>query len=105
MGFEVSSKLLEDDSNGVYLSKVIEDAPAAKAGLQVGDRLVSVAGRQIKDVFDVPGAFFFTRANQFTPVEVYRGDELIKFSVKTLPRPEKNPIIGASEGFSDLGGE
>jgi len=97
MGFEVTSKLLEDDSNGVYLSKVIEGAPAALAGLQEGDRLVSIAGRQIEDVFDVPGAFFFTRANQFTPVEVYRGEKLIKLSVKTLPRPEKDPVIGAEE--------
>lgn len=97
MGFEVTSELLEDDSNGVYLSKVIEDAPAAKAGLQEGDRLVSIGGRRIEDVFDVPGAFFFIRANQFTPVEVYRGDELLKLSVKTLPRPEKDPLIKVEE--------
>lgn len=94
MGFEVTTKLHADDSNGVYISKVLEDAPAADAGLKEGDRLASIAGRPIDDVFDVPGAFFFTRANQFTPVEVYRGEELLKLSVKTLPRPEKDPIIG-----------
>lgn len=97
MGFEVTTKLLDDDSDGVYLSKVIEEAPAAEAGLLAGDRLVSIAGRQINDVFDVPGAIFFTRANQFTPVEVARGDEQLSFSVKTLPRPEKNPIIAPEE--------
>lgn len=97
MGFEVTTKLLDDDSDGVYLSKVVEDAPAAEAGLLAGDRLVSIAGRQINDVFDVPGAIFFTRANQFTPVEVTRGDEQLSFSVKTLPRPEKNPIIAPEE--------
>ncbi len=97
MGFEVTSKLHEDDTNGVYLSKVVEDAPAAQAGLQEGDRLVSIGGRRIDDVFDVPGAFFFIRANQFTAVEVYRGEELMKLSVKTLPRPEKDPIITAEE--------
>jgi S1-C subfamily serine protease len=96
MGFEVSSRLLEDDSHGVYLSKVVEDAPAAEAGLLEGDRLVSIAGRSIVDVFDVPGAIFFTRAHQFTPVEVTRGGEALKFSVKTLPRPEKNPTIAPS---------
>lgn len=103
MGFEVTSKLLEDDTDGVYLSNVVEGAPAAEAGLMVGDRVTSIGGRSIVDVFDVPGAFFFIRANQFTPVEVYRGEELIKFSVKTLPRPEKNPIIGADEA-ADQGG-
>ena len=93
MGFEVTTKLHADDSNGVYISKVITGAPAAQAGLKKDDQLVSIAGRSIEDVFDVPGAFFFTRANQFTPVEVYRGEELLKLSVKTLSRPEKEPII------------
>jgi S1-C subfamily serine protease len=93
MGFEVTSQLHEDDSHGVYISRVLEDAPAAEAGMQEGDRLLSIAGRQVKEVFDVPGAIFFTRANQFTEVELMRGDEPIKLSVRTLPRPEKDPMI------------
>jgi serine protease Do len=92
MGFEVTSELHEDNTDGVYLSQVVEDAPAADAGMQAGDRLVSIGGRAIHDVFDVPGAIFFTRANQFTPVEIYRGEELLTLSVKALPRPETNPI-------------
>lgn len=97
MGFEVTTRLLDDNSDGVYLSKVVEGAPADEAGLLKGDRLVSIAGRPVNDVFDVPGAFFFTRANQFTPVEVMRDGEALSFSVKTLPRPEKNPIIAPEE--------
>ena len=98
MGFEVTSKLLEDDNRGVYLSKVIEGAPAAEAGLLEGDRLVSIAGRQIESVFDVPGALFFTRADQFTVVEANRKGTALKFSVKTLPRPEKGALIEVQEG-------
>ena len=98
MGFEVTSKLLEDDNRGVYLSKVIEGAPAAEAGLLEGDRLVSIAGRQIESVFDVPGALFFTRADQFTVVEANRKGTSLKFSVKTLPRPEKGALIEVQEG-------
>ena len=98
MGFEVKSELHEDNTDGVYLSQVVEDAPAAEAGMQAGDQLVSIGGRKIEDVFDVPGAIFFTRANQFTPVEVYRGEELLKLSVKALPRPEKNPIAVEEAG-------
>lgn len=97
MGFEVTSELEDDDTYGVVLSKIVEGAPAAEAGLQEGDRIVSIGGRRIDDVFDVPGAFFFIRANQFTPVEVYRGDELLKLSVKTLPRPDEDPLIRVEE--------
>ena len=98
MGFEVTSKLLEDDNRGVYLSKVIEGAPAAEAGLLEGDRLVSISGREIESVFDVPGALFFTRADQFTVVEANRKGTALKFSVKTLPRPEKGALIEVQEG-------
>ncbi|TVP80551.1 MAG: serine protease [Puniceicoccaceae bacterium] len=97
MGFEVTAKLHDDNTDGVYLSQVVEGAPAAEAGMLAGDRLVSIGGREIEDAFDVPGAVFFLRANQFTPVEVYRGEKLLKFSVKTLPRPETNPIRKAEE--------
>ncbi len=105
MGFEVTTKLHKDDTNGVYLSKVVEEAPAAEAGLLPGDRLLSIAGRSINDVFDVPGAIFFTRSNQFTPVEVNREGEILKFSVKTLPRPEKNPIIAPEAGSKEVSAE
>ncbi|NBB78169.1 MAG: PDZ domain-containing protein [Verrucomicrobia bacterium] len=102
MGFEVTSELQDDNTDGVYISQVVEDAPAAEAGMQAGDLLVSIGGREIDDVFDVPGAIFFTRANQFTPVEVYREEELVKLSVKALPRPEKNPIeVDAAEQVAE----
>ncbi|MDG1300981.1 MAG: S1C family serine protease [Opitutae bacterium] len=93
MGFEVAEELGSDTANAVYLSTVIDGAPAHQAGLLPGDYLVSIAGYTIDNVSDVPGAVFFTRANQFTTIEVLRGEELMEFSVKTLPRPEMSPAI------------
>ncbi len=93
MGFEVAEELGTDMTNAVYLSTVIDGAPAHQAGLLQGDHLVSIAGYTIDNVSDVPGAVFFTRANQFTTIEVLRGEELMEFSVKTLPRPETSLII------------
>ncbi len=94
MGFEVGELLNTDDSNAVYLSRVLDDAPASEAGLQEGDHLISIAGRPIETVSDVPGAIFFTRANQFTSIKVRRDDVVMEVSVKTLPRPEKDALIG-----------
>ena len=93
MGFEVAGRINSSNANEVILSRVVEDAPAAQAGMQVGDQLLSIGGRPIREVSDVPGAVFFTRANQFTSVVVLRDDEQIELSVKTLPRPEKEPEI------------
>ncbi|MEO0509732.1 MAG: S1C family serine protease [Verrucomicrobiota bacterium] len=97
MGFEVKGRLNDLDRTNVYLSKIIEDAPAARAGLLEGDQLLSIGGREINDVTDVPGAIFFTRANQFTPIEVIRDGQPLELSVKTLPRPEREPEIKPTE--------
>lgn len=97
MGFEVGELLGTDSENAVYLSSVVEGAPADQAGLMKGDHLVSIAGHAIHNVSDVPGAVFFTRANQFTSITVKRGDDLLEFSLKTLPRPEQMPIVEAME--------
>ena len=72
---------------------MVEGAPADQAGLMEGDHLVSIAGHIINDVSDVPGAVFFIRANQFASITVKRGEELMEFSVKALPRPEKGSIV------------
>lgn len=96
LGFEVKAQLNDLDLNEVILSKVHVDAPAAEAGLMEGDRLLSIGGRAISDVTDVRGAIFFTRVNQFTSLKFERDGEVKEVSVKTLPRPEKEPEIEPS---------
>lgn len=88
LGFEVRARLNGENRHEVLLSRVVEDAPAAVAGILEGDRLVAVGGRPIKDISDVPSAVFFTRVNQFTTLAVERDGQLMEFSVKALPRPE-----------------
>jgi S1-C subfamily serine protease len=97
IGFEVGEKINTDDSHAVYLSKVIENSPAAEAGLLQGDHLVKIAGRPIETVSDVPRATFFIRANQYASIEVSRDGELHEYSVKALPRSEQPLEINASE--------
>ena len=97
MGLEVKAKVELSGDNSVILSRLVDEGPAAEAGLRVGDQVLAIAGRDIEDVSDVPSAIFFTRANQFTPVKVRRGDEELEFSVKTLPRPQTNPLIQAED--------
>ena len=105
LGFEVTVSLTDDNHDEVILSKVIEDAPAALAGLAVGDKLLSIAGRPIREVSDVPSAVFFTRANQFTTIEVERDGQVIEFSVKASLRPEKEIEIAPVEPSGGVSGE
>ena len=104
MGLEVKATIDATDQNNVSLSRLVKHAPAELAGLEVGDQLLAIGNRAIADVSDVPSAIFFTRANQYTPVKVIRNGEELEFSVKTLPRPVKNPLsdlAGLAQGDSE----
>lgn len=101
MGFQVGERLNIDDTHAVYLSKIIDDAPAAEAGLKEDDLLVSIGGRPIETISDVPGAMFFTRVDQYTPVRVVRDGESLEISVKAVPRPEEASLLGDSDGLEE----
>jgi serine protease Do len=98
IGFRVAEAADAEGARKVYLSSVVEGAPAEEAGLREGDVLLSIGGREIFGVADVPAAVFFTRANQYTTVRVQRGGEVSEVSVKTLPRPESDPVIAPRPG-------
>jgi regulator of sigma E protease len=49
------------------VGEVLPDSPAASAGLQSGDRIVSVGGRAVRRFADIP---FYLSTNTGTPVEI-----------------------------------
>lgn len=93
MGFEVGESGDEPAIHPVFLSKVMPETPAFEGGLREGDNLISIDGRPIHGVADVPGAVFFTRAHQNATVRIKRDGEIMEFSVRTLPRPERDPLL------------
>jgi Do/DeqQ family serine protease len=50
---EVKSSLkLDESAKGIYLIQIIDQSPAAIIGMQRGDRILSVNGKQVKDIAD-----------------------------------------------------
>ncbi len=93
MGFEVSERGPSEGLHRVFLSSISEDTPAGDGGLLEGDILLAIGGREIFALPDVPNAVFFTRANQRTTVRVRRDGEEIEYSIRTIPRPERDPLL------------
>ena len=60
-----------------------EDSPAAKAGLKAGDRIVKLAGRDVRNVYDYTYALGEMKAGQEYEVEVVRGTE--RLTLKLTP--------------------
>ena len=63
-----------------------DDSPASKAGLQAGDKIVKMAGREVKNVYDYTYALGEMKAGQEYEVEVLRGSERLTFRITPAAR-------------------
>lgn len=75
-----------DSNNGLVLDGVREDSPASKAGLKAGDRVVKLAGREVRNVYDYTYALGEMKAGQVYEVEVVRGTETLKLKITPAAR-------------------
>ncbi|HKC63824.1 MAG TPA: M20/M25/M40 family metallo-hydrolase [Pyrinomonadaceae bacterium] len=75
-----------DSDNGLTLDGVREDSPAAKAGLKAGDRIIRIAGRQVRNVYDYTYALGEMKAGQVYEVEIVRGAETLKLKITPAAR-------------------
>jgi len=70
-----------ESNDGLLLDGVRDDSPAAKAGLKAGDKVVKLAGRDLRNVYDYTYALGEMKAGQEYDVEVLRGGERLKFKI------------------------
>ncbi|MBO0725209.1 MAG: M20/M25/M40 family metallo-hydrolase [Blastocatellia bacterium] len=75
-----------ESNDGLLLDAVRDDSPAAKAGLKAGDKIVKLAGREIKNVYDYTYALGEMKPDQEYEVEVLRGAERLKLKIAPQPR-------------------
>jgi aminopeptidase YwaD len=75
-----------DSNNGLTLDGVREDSPASKAGLKAGDRIVKIAGREVRNVYDYTYALGEMKAGQVYEVEIVRGAETLKLKITPASR-------------------
>ncbi len=64
-----------DDRPGMLVSAVRAGGPAARAGLQRGDRVVELAGREVRDVYDLMYVLRTVRPGEASTVVVERDGE------------------------------
>lgn len=76
---------------GVGIEKVIEDSPAANAGLQTGDVIVRFEGEEIKSILKLTRLIGEVAPEQSAKVTVLRGGSEREFSV-TLGRRESSQL-------------
>ena len=75
-----------DTADGLLLDGVRDDSPASQAGLQAGDRIVKLAGRDVHNVYDYTAALGEMKAGQEYEVEILRGTERVKLKLTPAAR-------------------
>ena len=75
-----------ESNDGLLLDAVRDDSPAAKAGLKAKDKIVKLAGREIKNVYDYTYALGEMKPDQEYEIEVMRGAERLKLKITPQAR-------------------
>ena len=89
MGFRVYLGTIPnyaDSNDGLKLDGVRDDSPAAKAGLKAGDKIVKMAGHDVKNVYDYTYALGEMKAGQEYEVEIVRGNEHLTLKITPAAR-------------------
>lgn len=90
------------DGKGAGLKGVSTGSPAEAAGLRAGDRIVSLAGKEVRGPEDLRAALNYVRPGDEIAVRAVRGEETLDFRVQ-FPGPP-GPVFGISWAQQDDGG-
>jgi aminopeptidase YwaD len=72
-----------DSSDGMLLDGVRDGSPAAKAGLKAGDKIVKMAGKDVKNVYDYTHALSEMKGGDEYEVEIVRAGQ--RLTLKLTP--------------------
>lgn len=88
---DIAHSLGLDDDQGVLISDVRPDGPAAKAGLQVGDVILNVNGEKIETLRELPRVIAETEPGSDAEITVWRNGkaDAIDVQIGLLPEPRK----------------
>ena len=76
-----------EDPQGLLITSVAEDSPAAQAGMLIGDVLLELAGQRTRDIDDLQSALYGDRVGQRIPAVVLRGGKRQELTVTVGERP------------------
>jgi hypothetical protein len=70
-----------DSTTGLVLDGVRDDSPASRAGLKAGDRIIKMAGRDVRNVYDYTYALGEMKAGEVYEVEIVRAGQTLKLKI------------------------
>jgi serine protease Do len=99
---EIAKALELENSSGALVANVMEDSPAAKAGLRTGDVIVEFAGEKVADSSKLPAIVAGTDVGETVKMTVIRDKKRVPLSVK-LGELKEEKVVAAAPQSSNLG--
>jgi serine protease Do len=91
----VQAEAYGDPPLGAQIKKVIPDSPAAKAGLEEGDKIVALGGTEILDVTHLATVIHRYLAGDKVELAIERGDAGKSVTAELVPPPAAlKPVVG-----------
>lgn len=81
------------NKHGAVISRIENNSPAAKAGLEPGDVIVSANGRSVKDSHDIRNIIGLMQIGDNVTLDYYRGNAK-KEATATIGKPERVRLPG-----------
>lgn len=75
---------LRAESQTPQISRILPDSPAASAGIQANDVLLSIGTRRIVDYADAANAFFYLIPGQPVSVKLQRAGSPMEFTLTPI---------------------
>src|SRR6266566_1703771 len=80
------------EGSRVEMTQIMEDTPAARAGIKRGDILLQVGRKKVAQPEDVLDASFFITAGDNVPITVMRGNQKLTFHVQAELHPASKNV-------------
>ena len=79
-------------TEGVIITGVLQDGPAAQAGMRPGDVIVQVEGKKVGNVSELLSAVAALKPGISTTFQVQRGDRMVELGISpgVRPKPQRN---------------
>ncbi|MHC4294223.1 MAG: Do family serine endopeptidase [Planctomycetota bacterium] len=86
------------DTDGVLVTKIIEDSPADEAGIQIEDVIVSIDGKETPDVNQLRNLVASIHPGEEVEVDIYRKGDKKTLDVEITARPNDMSAMGGIGG-------
>jgi serine protease Do len=86
---EIASELNIKDKKGVVIIGILEDSPAAKSGLRIGDVIIEANGKEIKEPDELIQIVNQTPIGKGIQLKIHRGNSTLNVLVIIKERPQE----------------